>query len=194
MSNHCCNHSEVKIQKITLDDGRMAERHISFDEAGNEIIEIFAEEKRPLKLEKRVQREFKTVVAKETHETIRDGEITLAEVHAVTPDVPLRLVERLGVAEHAKVVNGDYVSKDEISKIVAESVVAGVSAMMENMEPMAHHAQGTYVAHHQPVVTAQSIVEQNVANKKGGDTMINVIMGVILLAQLGFFGYMWFVM
>jgi hypothetical protein len=34
----------VKVETLTLDDGRRAERHITLDEQGNEIVEIFAEE------------------------------------------------------------------------------------------------------------------------------------------------------
>lgn len=45
-SNDQCDH-DVQIQHLTLDDGRHAERHISFDEDGNEIVEIFAEENDP---------------------------------------------------------------------------------------------------------------------------------------------------
>ena len=185
--------NDVKIHKMILDDGRHAERHISFDDNGNEVVEIFAEEKRPLKLEKRIHREFKNVVAKEVHETIKDGEVAHVETHSGEADVPLRIVDRIGVADHAMVVNGDYVRKDEIGKIVADSVVAGVTALMENIEPV---VQQPMVAEVKPaqVFRAQAVVENNVAENKKNDSTFIVVCGVILLAQLAFFGYMVFVM
>ncbi len=190
---HCCcdDHNEqVKVHKMTLDDGRHAEKHVSFDDAGNEVVEIFAEEKRPLKLEKRVIRQYKNVVSQETHETIRDGEVSQVEVHAGEPDVRLRVVDRIGVANHAKIVDGDYVRKDEIGKIVADSVVAGVTALMENMEPVVQKE----TPQPQPVFRAMSVVENNVAEKKKTDSTSIAVLGVVLLAQMAFFGYYFFVM
>jgi hypothetical protein len=194
--HHCCSedHNEVRVHKMTLDDGRHAERHVSVDEEGNEVVEIFAEEKRPLKLEKRIHREFKNVVAKETHETIKDGEVAHVEVRSGESEVPLKVVDRIGIANHAKIVDGDYVRKEEIGKIVADSVVAGVSALMENMEPVMQHNVSQPQSQPQPIFRAQAVVENNVAEKSKNDSTVNIVMAVILLAQLGFFGYMFFVM
>lgn len=195
MSNkhhHCCcdDHDEqVQVQKMTLDDGRHAEKHVSYDDAGNEIVEIFAEEKRPLKLEKRVLRQYKNVLSEERHETIKDGEVSHVEVHAKERDVPLQIVQRIGMADHAKIIDGDYVRKDEIGKIVADSVVAGVTALMENMEPVVQPQPQT-----QPIFRAMSVVENNVAEKQKSDSTSIIVMGFVLLAQVAFFGYYFFVM
>lgn len=180
--NNNCDHEYVEVKQLILDDGRKAERRVSHDEAGNEVVEIFAEERRPLKIEKRIIREHKNVIAKETHETIRDGEISHVEVRSLEPNVPLQIRERIGLADHHKIVDGDYVRKDEIGKIVADSVVAGISALMENMEP---------VPNNKMMFSAQSVVEQNVAEKN--NNLVNVIMITILVAQLAFFGYMFLV-
>jgi hypothetical protein len=171
--------SNLQVQKLTLDDGRVAERHVSTDEAGNEIIEIFAEEKRPLKLEKRVKREYKTVVAKETHEMVRDGEVTHVEVHSGEPEVPLKLQERIATVDHAQVVNGDYVRKDEIGRIVADSVVAGVSTLMANMEVAATYRW--LLQSCEPL-----LLENNVADKQKTDNTLNIVLFVILAAQIAF--------
>lgn len=190
---------QTKVQMLTLEDGRRAERHVSRDEDGNEVVEIFAEEQRPLKLEKRIVKEHKKIVAKETHETVRDGEVTQVEVRSLEPNVPMQVRERIGVADHAKVVDGDYVRKEEVSQLIADGVCAGVEAMMANMEPE------TYDVHDepecepepvqsQPVFKAQSIIEGNVADKKKNDALLNMVMGVVIVAQLAFFGYMFLVM
>jgi hypothetical protein len=186
-NHHNCCHDHAEVKQLTLDDGRRAERHVSHDDSGNEVVEIFAEERRPLKMEKRIVREHKRIVAKETHETIKDGEISHIEVRSLEPEVPLQVRERIGLADHHKVVDGDYVRKEEIGKIVADSVVTGVAALMENMEPAVHHKDDV---DEMPVFHAQSVVAQNVAEKKKSDGMANIVMGVILIAQLAFFGYM----
>jgi hypothetical protein len=203
--NCCSDDHEIRVHKLTLDDGRHAERHLSVDEDGNEVVEIFAEEKRPLKLEKRIHREFKNVVSKETHETIKDGEVAHVEVRSTESEVPLKVVDRIGIVNHAKIVDGDYVRKEELGKIVADSVVAGVSALMESMEPVYHREEPVYhreepVYHReettqpQPIFKAQSVVENNVAEKNKNQLTTNIIIAVVLLAQLVFFGYMFFVM
>ena len=187
----CCNSDQKRVETITLSDGRHAERHVTEDENGNEIVEVFAEERRPLKLEERIVREHKRVVAKETHEKIRDGEIAQVEVRAFEADVPLQVRERIGLADHAKIVDGDYVRKDEIGQLVADGVVAGVEALMESMGPVVHEKQPEA---QQPFFSAQSIVEKNVAEKKKSDTVVNVILAAILVGQLAFFGYIWLAM
>lgn len=189
MAKHCCDDRDhVKVQPLTLDDGRRAERHLTVDENGHEIVEIFAEEKRPLKLERRITREMKNVVAKEVHETIRDGEVVLQEVVSTEPEVPLQVRSRIGVVDHAKVVDGDYVRKDEIAKIVEDGVVAGVTALVQNMEPVAALSK----APAQPVFKAQEVVEKNVEEKKKSETLVNLIMVGIIVVQILFVGgYLW---
>lgn len=176
------NHNDrqtVKIESITLDDGRKAERHTYFDESGNEIVEIFAEEKRPLKLEKRIEREYKNVVANERHSTIQDGEIVYEEALSGEPEVPLQVRQKIGVADHSKVVDGDYVRKDEIGELVANGVVTGVKAMMENMDydDSPKHSPD-------PVFGAQSEVEENVQKKQNWNTIVNVGLGVLFVGQI----------
>jgi len=192
--NCCSDDKHVKVESVTLDDGRRAERHVTYNEDGHEVlVEVFAEEKRPLKLEKRVTREMKNIVSKEIHETIKDGEVAYQEVRSLEPDVPLQVRSRVGLVDHHKIVDGDYVRKDEIDKLIADGVVAGVTALMEHMEPVAQQKvvqQPEPVrAAPQPVFRAQEVVERNVEEKKKGDMTVNIIMGVIIIAQIAFFGY-----
>lgn len=194
MAKHNCGSSddkEIRVESLTLDDGRRAERHVTHDEQGQEVVEIFAEEKRPLKLEKRIVREFKNIVAKETHQTVKDGEISYEEVHSLEPEVPLQLRQRIGVAEHHKIVDGDYVRKEEIDKMISDGVVAGVTALLDQMEPVKAPIQQPVqpVQAAQPVYRAQEVVEKTVEEKKKNDMLVNVVMGVIILLQVGFFAY-----
>lgn len=174
---------EVKIETLVLNDGRRAERHTMIDEDGKEIVEIFAEEKRPLKLEKRIVREMKNVISKEVHQVVKDGEVAFEEVYSQEPEVPLQVRSRIGVADHAKVVDGDYVRKDEIGKLIEDGIVAGVSALMEQMEPITSQAHKSETK----VLRAQEVVEKNVEEKKKNDLVINLVMGFIVIIQLAFF-------
>lgn len=158
----------------------------------------FSLRKTTQKLEKRIVREHKKIVSKETHELVRDGEVIQREIVSRDAEPPMQVRERIGLADHAKIVDGDYVRKEEIDKIVADGVVAGVAALMENMEPVFNQrvavAQPQPQYKPEPIFNAQSIVEQNVEDKKKNDGVINVVMAGILIAQLAFFGYMFFVM
>lgn len=187
------NHVEVK--HLTLDDGRQAERHFAVDENGDEVVEIFAEDKRPKKLEKRIVRKHKRVVDQEIVETVRDGEVIHREVLAGDPVRPLQVVERIGVVDHAKVVDGDYVRKDEMQAMVADAVVAGVSALLDGYTPVEehhhHHAAAVApMAAVEPVFKAQSLVAENVAEQKKNDGTVSAVMGGILCVQVVFFIYM----
>lgn len=171
-----------EIQKLTLDDGRRAERHVSTDAQGNEVVEIFAEEQRPLKLEKRIVRETKQIVCKETHQTVKDGEICYEEVRALEPEVPLQIRGRIGTADHAKIVDGDYVRKDEIDKLIADGVVQGVTALMERLD----------VAH-PPVTLAAPTPQPFVPPKRSWLERYwgIAIFTVLILGQLAFMAWMW---
>lgn len=191
---HCCDKEgghtqETKVEIITLEDGRRAEKHVSFDENGNEVIEIFAEEKRPVKLEKRVIRQRKNIVAKETHQTVRDGDVVLEEIVALEPEVPLQIRERLGIVDHAKIVDNDYVRKEDIAKLIADGVVTGVQALMEANEEEVEQPQiAPQPALKRP--TALQVVESNVEDKKKNEVVAISVLGVILLAQVAFVAYL----
>jgi hypothetical protein len=201
----CCGKTNQKVEQVRLPDGRHAERHINKDENGNEVVEIFAEEQRPLKLEERIVRETKRIVAKETREQIKDGDVAHVEVRSLEPEVPLQMRERIGIADHSKIVDGDYVRKDEIGQLVTDGVVVGVGAMMENMEALFYQPPEEVVYEEpapapvqmrqpEPIFNAQSVVENRVAEKKGNDGLVNSVLAIILIAQAAFFGYMFFIM
>jgi len=192
--HHCCcrdDHMEARVEHITLHDGRKAERHISCDEMGNEVVEVFAEEKRPLKLEERLVREKEEIVSRETVEHVRDGEVTYREVRSLTPDVPMEVRSRVGLTDHNKIIDSEYVKREDIAELVSESVVAGVAAMMEGQR----NPESVNIEHKsQPIFSAQSQVAQHVEEKGKNDQFVNIILGGIILVQMGFFGYMFFMM
>ncbi len=178
----CCDTIHgLKIESITLDDGRKAERHTSINEEGDQIVEIFAEDKRPMKLEKRIVREHKRIVAKETHEVVRDGEVIAQEVHSLEPEAPLQIMSRIAVADHAKVVDGDYVKKADL----VDGIVAAVKAVQEKAE--VKEAAPAFFK-------AQSVVEQNVAEKATKATWQTISLIVVTAVQVFSLGYYMFFM
>lgn len=185
---NCDCDREPKVQKLTLDDGRNAERRYYVDEDGNEVEETFAEEARPKKLERRIVRERKNIVSREIHELVRNGEVLEREIRSLEPEVPLHVTERIGLANRPKSNEVDYVSRDEIQKLVSEAVVSGVAALMENVEPVIENRKQA-----EPVFSAQSLVEQNVKEKKENNSasmFTNITLGSIFVAQIAFFAYM----
>jgi hypothetical protein len=177
---------DVRVESLILEDGRHAERHTTVDADGNEVIEIFAEESRPKKLEKRIKREYTRVVSKETSEVVKDGEVAHQEVRSFEAEVPLQLRSRIGVVDHHKIVDGDYVRKDEIGKMIADGVVEGVSALMAQTEVQRVPAQAA------PIFRAQEVVEKTVEESAKKDYVVNAMMAVIVLAQAAFFGWYFF--
>jgi hypothetical protein len=87
MSTNDTHQDDVKLEKITLDDGRQAEKRIVVDATGNEVVEVYAEEKRAFKLETRIVRETKNIVIKEVHQTLKDGVVDHEVVYALDPDI-----------------------------------------------------------------------------------------------------------
>jgi hypothetical protein len=75
-------------------------------------------------------------------------------------------------------------------------VVAGISALMEKQAEQKRSPLFSWPASAQsaapavqPALKAQTVVEQNVEQKKKGDVIAMIVMSVIIVVQLAFFGY-----
>ena len=184
----------VKVEQIVLPDGRRAERHSFVDAEGKEVVEIFAEEKKPLQLEKRISREKKEYLAREVEETVQNG--TVVEQKVVEHQEPkLEVTKHIGLAEHAKVLDGEYLRKDEASSMIADGVVAAVSALIDARRDLIQPAPIAEEPAHEPYqrvlpkVSAQAVVEQNVEDKKKNQLWLDVGLVALIVAQVGFFVY-----
>jgi hypothetical protein len=131
--------------------------------------EIFAEETRPMKLQQRIERKKEQRVVEESLHTIVNGEIVATEVRSIE-EPQLRVTDRIGVADHASLVAGDYVSRSEIGQIITDAVVAGVTALISSTEPMT--AQSILQPQQPPrtTVSARQIVESRVEAGETSDT------------------------
>lgn len=176
------------VEKFTLEDGRMAERHITINDDGEKVVEVFVQEKLPLKLEKRVTEKKKEVVHEQKIETIKDGEVVEVKVLSTEPSVKMELREHIGKADNNQIGTLNYATKKDLIEVVTQAVVAGVAASKPQVviqQPAAQPAP-------KPLFRAQSVVEENVAAKKKSDGLQIGIMVVALIAQVAFFGYLLF--
>ena len=204
---------EKKTEKVTLEDGRLAERRTYYDDEGSEIVEVYVEPKRNLKLDKRVINKTKTVLAEQRIQTIRDGEVVDEEIHSIEPEV--RLEKRQHIQKEGFDEQGDYVTKDQLSRAVSEGVVEAMKAALAPIrEQMASTPKEIVIEKpvvdqrpaplfstpveketvvpaqsKQPELSAQSIVEQNIEDKKKHDLNSFILFGVIAVAQVGLLGW-----
>jgi len=177
---------QVEVEKTML-DGRYAERHTSYI-ANSEscpsgtIVEIFAEEKRPLHLEKRIIQTHKNIVSEERIEYIKDGEIVEVEVKSLDPtaNTTMQIKEHIGIADHAKIVDGEYVTKKELGPVISDAVVAGIASLLESVE-VTHQKIDP-----QTQFTAQKQIAERVEQNKGNDKIINAVLLCLIICQLGF--------
>lgn len=174
------------VEKFTLEDGRMAERHITLNPAGEKVVEVFVQEKLPLKLEKRITEKKKEVVHEQKVETIKDGEVVEVKVLSTEPNVKMELREHIAKTDKDQIGALNYATKKDLIDVVTQAVVAGVAAAKP--QPVAVQQP----AAPKPLFRAQSVVEDNVAAKKKNDAIWIGVMVIALIAQVAFFGYLLF--
>ena len=175
------------IEKFVTGDGRRAEKHINLDENGNKVISFFAEEERPLKLEKRVKQVFKPMLVEEHVETIKDGQVIDMKVSSTEPKTNLELREHIAVADKSIIGSDKYVSKEEVAELVAQGVVAGLNASKGMKMSQAIQPENPF--------RVQNAVEQRVEDTtktvKMSDVAMYTVLGVAIIAQVAF-GVYWF--
>ena len=170
-------------------DGRLAERHSSVKENGDEIVEYFREPAKELKLEKRIIKKHEDIVSEIRTEHVKDGEIVEVEVQSIHPEERLRVVDHIGIADYDAVHDNRYVSKNDfkhdfgpvISDAIVNGVVTGMHALMENMEyeDEVEHAPVMSA----PVMSAAAQIEERVENSGDSDSTLKIGLGAIIFIQ-----------
>lgn len=175
------------IEKFVTETGRRAEKHIDIDSNGNKTISIFAEEERPLKLEKRVTQMFKPMLVEEHVETIKDGQVVDKKVSSTEPKTNLELREHIAVANKSIIGSDKYVSKEDVAELVAQGVVAGLEASKGMKMSQALQPENPF--------RVQNIVEQRLEETttatKTSEIIIYSVLGIAIVAQI-VFGIYWF--
>jgi hypothetical protein len=126
------HHDDVKIEEILLDDGRHAEKRMIVDENGNQVVEIFAEQRVPLKLEKRIVCETKNIVVKETHQMLDNGKVVSEEVFSVSPEAfaLTKSVEQVPASRNAVVKAQEVVEQNVENKNKKDKMINMIMAVI----------------------------------------------------------------
>ena len=173
----------MHVEKIILEDGRRAERHIDKTEGGERVVSLYAEEPRPMNLEKRVRQKFKEVLAEECVETIKDGQVIDSKVSSIEPKVEMRLVEHVAKAENPVFNAQGFVTRDEFKEVMLTSIEAILAARQDAKPVMAAQAV--------PQFRAQAVVEERVAAEEKNNTLTLVVLGAFVVIQIGLFALLW---
>jgi hypothetical protein len=163
--------ADKQIEKIHLDDGRVAERHTTINEQGDEVVEMFVEPKKTLNLDKRIVNKHKQVLAEQIIETIQDGQVIDRKVVSSDPTPKMQLVDHIAVSG-GDINPNQYLTAQQVGPIVTDAVVAGVQAILEN--------QASYAP--SQTVSAQSVVEERVLSQTSSNK--NLWIGVAVVALL----------
>jgi hypothetical protein len=125
---------DFKVEKIRLEDGRHAERHVH-ESDDERVVEIHEEPVREKLLTQRVIEKKKPVVVERTIETIRNGEVVEQKKESIEPDtkMQLRSVVKKKLARHEREALKVAPSGHEMvtRKELKEALVAAVKTVQE---------------------------------------------------------------
>lgn len=175
---------EIKIEKIYLEDGREAERHIK-EEAEQTIFEIYAEPPRTnteKKLSKRIIEKTKPMVYERVIETIEDGKVIDRKVESINPKVDMKLIEHhvcKKAAEKAVEPSAvDPVTHEDLQKAVLSAVKA-----ITKLNSVENDASTK--------VSAQQLIEEKIQKSKT-KSWVSIALVAFIAIQVAACGYLIF--
>lgn len=182
--------NEKKVEKLVLEDGRVAERHVYTDVEGNEVVEMYAEPQKSLSLNRRIVNKVKPVLVEQVIETIKDGEVVDREVHSTEAPVKMQLREH--IKRYDRPVASETVTQEQIANIVAQTVsqtLEAQAAVKQEPEiyteaPMPPVIKIQSVQPKQAVFSAQSVVAERVEEKKSSDLWTVLAIGFSVILQI----------
>lgn len=179
---------EVKVEKIRLEDGRHAERHVR-DNGDEVVVELHVEPERELKLSQRVIEKKKPVVYERAVEKFnKSGDVVERKVEALEPEPKLEVrsqVERLkpkyerDAEEKAAASPQRFVTRDELKEAL-------VSAL--NVKEEARKKQQPVVK--KKLTAAQEVADRVNAQEKPSWKVIGLV--ALIVAQIGALAYIMF--
>lgn len=150
----------MAIEQFTLEDGRRAERRTSVNEAGETVVEVYAEEAKPLRLEKRITEKRKDVLAEQIVETLKDGTVTDRVVNSI--EAPT--LEPRG-----------QIDLTPLAPMIAQAVIAGIQAT----QPV--KAQSIIVT---KAEQTQLAIEERVQASQKSETRNYITCGIIIALEI----------
>lgn len=178
----------MKIEKLNLEDGRIAERRSFINDEGNEVVELFTEPKKNLNLDKRIINKRKEIVSEQIVQTIKDGEVVEEEVFSQEPPVKLEKVRHIQKEDYDQV--GDYVTNERLSRAIAEAMTPLFEKLsVAKSEPKLFSNEYTPVetpSYVETTKSTRSLITEHVDEKKKNDKKTLLFFGVIAIGQVGF--------
>lgn len=105
------------VEKILLEDGRRAERHINETET-EKVVELHVESERPLHIQQRLIERKKPIIYERTIETLDEtGQIIDRKVESLEPNVQMELRSHIA---RTSVNNEKSITKDDLQQALTE--------------------------------------------------------------------------
>lgn len=200
-----CN-DEIKqsVEKIRLEDGRHAERHVT-DDGETRVVELHAEPKRDKLLEKRIVEKRRNVVCERTIESIHPdtGEVIEQLVESIDPpESRMQLVKH--IARESDKVSAMAVEEDcsVTRQDLIDAVVSAVRAIKDHDEveapAPAPQPKAMFKAQAQPapqqVSAYQELVGERVLQSQQKTPVMNLTLLMVIAAQVAALAYIMFIM
>lgn len=189
---------DIKIERIRLEDGRHAERHVKTGE-NERVVELHCEPERPLLLSQRLIEKTKPVVVERTVETIKDGEVVDRKIESLDPHVKMELRSHISkVKTLAQKAADDARHADPNAKVtrdeLRDAILAAVKAVKADTPEFVEEPQPVRKFAAAPRVFK---AEQEVANRVDAlekPSWKTVGLWAIVVAQAAGLGYLLFMM
>lgn len=193
--------SDITINKIYLEDGREAERHVQEDE-NEKVVEIYVEppQQKPEKLlNKRIIEKKCPIVYERIIETLDNGEVVDRKIETIDPKIDYKPLEThvpiVKEMEKTQPFNNEFLTKEYVQQTINEAVEK--CATKEDMQQAVLTTVKTLRKHEEnPVVeklSMQKIVEERVGQSKTV-SMVNIGLAVLIVSQMGALAYILFFM
>lgn len=166
---------EKRIERIMLEDGRRAEKHI-VDEGDTKVQELHVEDERPLRLAQRVIEKRKPVVYERSVQVIKDGEVVEEKLESLDPSPQMQLREHLGVASQFALQEEEcncHVTKEEM----IDAIVTAIKASKGEEKPKKTNFY-------------QNVISERSEKEKFG--LLDKVLLIVIAAQLIGLGYIIF--
>lgn len=161
---------ELRIEKLSMEDGRQAERHIKeegyCEDEQKRVIDLYVEPERPKRLAKRITEQRRPCVVRREIETVdENGDVIDRKVESVDPEDKMRLVEHIAtygdtpqVAAQAAVDDcGCPVTRDDLKDVMGMLIKKMTSCQADFNSQMAAQA----AAHNAQLKAQNTVVEDS---------------------------------
>lgn len=188
---------EIRIEKLSMEDGRTAERHIreegSCDEVQRRIIDLYVEPERPKKLAKRITEETEPRIVRRIVETIdENGDVIDRKVESTDPSENMRLVEHIASYNTDVNVSAQSVEDDCGCPVTRDDLKEVVSMLMEKIsEPKAQADYGESYGTDEVEVVQDHIETKVSENSEEKISTITWILLAVVVVEMGALVSIW---